>query len=61
MKSESLAPVNDTGAGNTKTDARVGETQPKKPYKAPKLIEHGSVEEITGFFNNCIGSGCPTA
>jgi len=59
MKSErSLAPVNDKGAGNAKTDARVGETQPRKPYNAPRVMEHGSVEKITGFFTNCIGSGC---
>jgi hypothetical protein len=25
-------------------------TQTKKPYNPPQLIEHGTVEEITGFF-----------
>ena len=58
MNSEkSLMRVKDTSAGNLKTDA--GVTQPKKPYNAPQLIEHGSVEKITGFFNPCVGSGCP--
>jgi hypothetical protein len=48
MNSEkSLMRVKDTSAGNLKTDA--GVTQPKKPYNAPQLIEHGSVEKITGF------------
>ena len=57
MNSEkSLMRVNDTSAGNTKTDA--GVTQPKKPYNAPQLIEHGNVENITGFFVPCVGSGC---
>jgi hypothetical protein len=42
-----LTRVNDTDAG--KTTAGMGATQPKKPYNAPQLTEHGSVEEITGF------------
>ena len=25
------------------------ETQPNKPYETPQLIEHGTIEEITGF------------
>lgn len=25
------------------------ETETKKPYTAPQLMEHGTVEEITGF------------
>jgi hypothetical protein len=53
---KSLIRVNDRGA--EKTDAGMSGTQPKKPYNAPQLIEHGSVEKITGFFTGCIGSGC---
>jgi len=35
-------------------------TQPKKPYSAPELIEHGTIEDITGFNDDssCTGSGC---
>jgi hypothetical protein len=60
MNSEkSLTPVNDTSAGNVKANAGMGETQPKKQYNAPQLIEHGSVETITGFtLDGCVGSGC---
>jgi hypothetical protein len=58
MNSEkSLMRVKDTSAGNLKTDA--GVTQPKKPYNAPQLIEHGSVEKITGFTQISSWSGCP--
>lgn len=35
------------------------ETQPKKPYTPPELIEHGTVEEITGF-DGIMGSIIPT-
>ena len=55
---KSLMKVNDTIIGSLKTDAGVGEAQPKKPYHAPQLIEHGSVEKITGFIISCVGSGC---
>jgi hypothetical protein len=57
MNSEkSLMTANDTDTG--KTDGGVGRAQPKKPYHAPQLIEHGSVEEITGNPPSCAGSGC---
>jgi len=46
-----LMSVNGTSTGSLKTDAGMGETQPKKPYNAPQLIEHGSMEKITGFVN----------
>ena len=62
MNSEkSLTPVNDTSAGNMNSTAGMGETQPKKPYSAPQLIEHGSVEKITGSIISCVGSGCAAA
>ena len=51
-----LTRVNDTEDG--KTTAGMGGTQSKKPYNAPQLIEHGSVEGITGFITNCVGSAC---
>jgi len=35
-------------AANMKMDAGVGEARPKKPYCAPQMFEHGSVEKITG-------------
>ena len=58
MDSENiLTRVNDTGTGNMKTDAGVGETQPKRPYTAPRVIEHGSVEKITGFIEIFLTSG----
>jgi hypothetical protein len=31
--------------------------QPKMPYNAPELIEHGTVEEITGFDDTFTPSG----
>ncbi|MBZ5608968.1 MAG: lasso RiPP family leader peptide-containing protein [Acidobacteriia bacterium] len=34
------------------------ETQPQKPYQTPQLIEHGTVEEITGVDNALCVSGC---
>ena len=31
----------------------------KKPYQTPKLIKHGTVEQITGFMCSKLGlSGC---
>ena len=29
----------------------------KKPYQTPKLIKHGTVEEITGDVDDCVGVG----
>lgn len=26
--------------------------QPKKPYNGPELIEHGTIEDITGFLED---------
>jgi hypothetical protein len=37
--------------------ATIGQEQAKKPYEAPQLIEHGTVEEITGFFDEVQHSG----
>jgi len=31
--------------------------QIKKPYTAPQLIEHGTIEDITGFVEDFSGSG----
>jgi hypothetical protein len=59
MNSEkSLMRVNETDV--EKSGTGISGTQPKKPYSAPQVIEHGSVEKITGFFGTCvgIGSGC---
>jgi hypothetical protein len=53
---KSLVRVNDRDAD--KAGAGMSGTQPRKPYNAPHVIEHGSVEKITGFFTECIGSGC---
>jgi hypothetical protein len=56
---KSVIRVNDTGTA--KTGAGMSGTRPRKPYNAPQVIEHGSVEDITGFtLDGCIGSGCPT-
>ena len=50
MKVENISTkVGHTSEGNTNTSAGMGETKAKKPYNAPQVIEHGSVEEITGF------------
>lgn len=49
MKAEKLSTkVNHTSAENRKTNAEIGGADPKKPYNAPQVIEHGSVEQITG-------------
>jgi hypothetical protein len=34
-----------------------GETQPKKLYETPQLIEHGAIEEITGDLTEVVASG----
>jgi len=53
---KSVIRVNVTDVENA--GAGMSGTQPRKPYNAPHVIEHGSVEKITGFFTECIGSGC---
>jgi hypothetical protein len=53
---EKLTRVNDTDT--EQNTVGMNGTQPKKPYRAPRLIEHGNVEKITGFLVQCIGSGC---
>jgi len=45
-------------SANTKTNAEMSETQQQKPYTAPQLIEHGTVE-ITGFDSLVGHSGIP--
>ncbi len=44
-------------AANMKMNAGVGEAQPRKPYCAPQVFEHGSVEKITGFDESIGHSG----
>jgi hypothetical protein len=38
-------------------DTNNAQMQPKMPYNAPELIEHGTVEEITGFDDTFSPSG----
>jgi len=38
-------------------DTNNAQMQPKMPYNAPELIEHGTVEEITGFDDSFSHSG----
>jgi hypothetical protein len=41
-----------------KTEQTTGvEAKPKKPYDAPELVEHGTVEAITGFLGETTPSG----
>jgi hypothetical protein len=38
-------------------DTNNAQMEPKLPYSAPELIEHGTVEEITGFDDTFSPSG----
>ncbi len=38
-------------------DTNKAQMEPKMPYTAPELIEHGTVEEITGFDDTFSPSG----